>query len=1192
LRRTARARLSVMLEAQDREDLRWYLEDYLQYPVAPTLEVAARVESRLAELGAGLFRQVFEANRDTMRLWDAVAETLPDTRIEIDAGVEAGSAVPWELLRDPVTNGALALRAAAFVRSHPEAAVLAPAPKPMVGGLRALLVICRPSGRDDVPFRSVASHLVRLSRRAREAFRLDVLRPPTFAQLTRVLEAARAAGEPYQVVHFDGHGAWLDAQAAAGDMPTRGFDRNMFSLASPPRMGSHGFLVFEDPGTSGKPQLVDGPALGALLADAGVGILVLNACRSAHADLVTSPETEAAEMDAHGRVRAYGSLAQEVMDAGVAGVVAMRYNVYVVTAAKFIAEVYGSLLAGQPLGSAVATARRQLAADPQRKIGGRSLPLQDWMVPVVYESAPLTFMSASPGGHELSIDLSKWEAGRERAGLEAGLPTGPDAEFIGRDETLLALDRAFDRHQVVVLHAWAGAGKTSTALEFARWYMLTGGTGVALFTSFEHHLILARLLDQIGDRFGPALERSGVHWAVLSDRQRREVALQVLAQVPVLWIWDNVEAVAGFPADTPSAWTKAQQDELASFLRDLSARTISKALLTSRRDERAWLGDLPARVMLPPMPMLERLELVRAIAARQADGDRVFLQVEDWRPLLEFTQGNPLTVIILTRQAIRGHHTTRKQIEGFIQRLRDGAASVTDDDAQGRNASLTASLDYGFTRAFTEDERSILALLSLFQGFIDIDILHAMGSPNLPGGPVRAVAGMDRDTGIALLDRVAEVGLLTSYGDGYYAVHPAIPLYLHVVFKQHYGPDDSPAADHAILAWTIATSKFGDYYLRQFDEGYTDVIGVLEAQEANLLRARQLALSHHWPDFAIGAMQGLRTLYEHTMRLVEWRRLVEELVPEFTDLATGGPLPDREQHWSLLTEYRISFASYDLDWSTARQLQESIVAWRRQRAAAALSTPDEDLGDQQCTEIRNVAVALEQLGHILRQQDNSGCLKPYAEAMELHQRIGYRYGESFVALNLGHAYKDVTVLRDLDKAEHWYRCATETLEEQDTVRRGEYTGQLGDLAYERFRSARPANAPKDQLLGYLNDAIVAYTRALALLPDHAVKNLAVIHHGLGNVYGEVGDTIHALAHYQQAIQHREHEGNRFQAGIQRYNAAIVLRTAGRPEDALLYVQAALRDYEAAGPGAASLADQARQLVVLIEHEQADKDATS
>ena len=46
----------------------------------------------------------------------------------------------------------------------------------------------------DVPFRSVASHLVRLSREARQVFELDVLRPPTYAQLTQVLQAAKDGG--------------------------------------------------------------------------------------------------------------------------------------------------------------------------------------------------------------------------------------------------------------------------------------------------------------------------------------------------------------------------------------------------------------------------------------------------------------------------------------------------------------------------------------------------------------------------------------------------------------------------------------------------------------------------------------------------------------------------------------------------------------------------------------------------------------------------------------------------------------------------------------------------------------------------------------------------------------------------------------------------------------------------------------
>ena len=710
---SASVRFGFELSARDREDLRWYLEDYLQYPVDPAPEIARAVEARLAALGTELFQQVFRESPDALQLWFALKGSLSDARVEVATGVDGAAGIPWELLRDPATDGPLALRSGAFVRALAEAAAPVAVP-PARETLRVLLVICRPSGRADVPFRSVASHLVRLSSGAREVFQLDVLRPPTFAQLDRVLQAARVAGAPYHVVHFDGHGAWLDDDTVADGTVGR-LDQQQFSILSPLRSGSHGYLVFEDPSVKENQQLVDGPALGQLLVDGGVPVLVLNACRSAHAGLATEPEQDAG-LDAHGRVRAYGSLAQEVMDAGVAGVVAMGYNVYVVTAAQFIGEVYAALLEGRELGQAVTAARRQLAASPLRQVSLEPRPLQDWLVPVVFEAAPLTLRAAPQALPELSISLSQQVAGQERAGLDPAQLAAPDVGFYGRDETLLALDRAFDNARIVLLHAWAGAGKTTTALEFARWYGLTGAVQGVLFTSFTRHLPLARLMDQIGDQFGPSLAQVGVDWATLDDEQRRKLALDVLGQVKVLWVWDNVEPVAGFPAGTPSAWTEAEQDELVGFLRDLAKKNSGcKVLLTSRRDERSWLDDLPVRVDLPPMPMLERLELAKAVASRQTGTGQRFLEVEDWRPLLEFTQGNPLTVTVLTRQALRDHRASKEQIEAFVADLRSGEATVTDDARQGRGASLAASLDYGFEHAFTDAERGKLAASRLRQ---------------------------------------------------------------------------------------------------------------------------------------------------------------------------------------------------------------------------------------------------------------------------------------------------------------------------------------------------------------------------------------------------------------------------------------------------------------------------------------------
>jgi hypothetical protein len=211
---TATARFAFQLADQDREDLRWYLEDYLEYPIDPAPAIAGRVEQRMAEVGRELFTGIFDS-REGWSAWDKIHDRLHQTRIEVVSDVEAARVLPWELLRDPRTDNPLALDAHTFVRTEHETAKHPDLGAPGGKTIRVLLVICRPAGANDVPFRSVASHLVRLSAQARETFQLDVLRPPTFRQLATVLRAAADRGQPYHVVHFDGHGTWSTPSGSA-----------------------------------------------------------------------------------------------------------------------------------------------------------------------------------------------------------------------------------------------------------------------------------------------------------------------------------------------------------------------------------------------------------------------------------------------------------------------------------------------------------------------------------------------------------------------------------------------------------------------------------------------------------------------------------------------------------------------------------------------------------------------------------------------------------------------------------------------------------------------------------------------------------------------------------------------------------------------------------------------------------------
>lgn len=82
-RRTAESTFAFSLSPQDEEDLRWYLEEFLQYPQEPAPSIARRVEGRMAEVGNELFRAVFQASDDARDLWAELRKRLPQTRIEI-----------------------------------------------------------------------------------------------------------------------------------------------------------------------------------------------------------------------------------------------------------------------------------------------------------------------------------------------------------------------------------------------------------------------------------------------------------------------------------------------------------------------------------------------------------------------------------------------------------------------------------------------------------------------------------------------------------------------------------------------------------------------------------------------------------------------------------------------------------------------------------------------------------------------------------------------------------------------------------------------------------------------------------------------------------------------------------------------------------------------------------------------------
>ena len=759
------ATVRFALTPQEQEDLRWYMEDYLQgADPAHTIEVE-QVEACMRTRGEELYTKVLAANMNTQAIWFAVREQLADLRVEITTGIAEAAAIPWELMRDPQSASAIALRVKAFVRvqSNPNIGFV-PAPPAAEGRIRLLYVVARPRGTSDIELRAVANRLLQDLGADLARFEITALRPPTFEQLQRVLTDAKAAGRPYHIVHFDGHGVYEDlSHTVLADWLKA---MSVLTLGGK-QTGKHGYLLFEHPGSEANMRPVSGDELGKLLHDTGVPALVLNACQSA---MHEASEKPAAATNVHDEVRAVGSLAQAVIDQGIPAVLGMRYSVFVVTAAQYIGQLYANLARGRAFGEAASEGRKHLAANPDRWVGLEPRPLQDWFVPVIYEAMPIGLLPAeTPQGDFAGAGRRELDPVQADPAL---LRYVPDTGFIGRDETLLLLDRAFDSHPVVLLHAYAGQGKTATAVEFARWYSRTGGLGpqpVVIFTSFEQPTDLSDALNQIGQTFAPLLQANGIEWHTLNrPGERRSLVLQILRQIPVLWIWDNVEPVAGFPAGAESQWTAAEQAELAGFLKQIKAggATKAKLLLTSRRDEAAWLGGVPHRVAMPRMSATDAAGLARSLGTEKQIARA---ETADWQPLLDYCHGNPLTLRVLVGQAIKRGLHGKQPIGDFVEAIRMGEQAIEDvDETQGRDKSLGASLDYGFRNAFRPDELPIVALLHLFQGTVDIDALAGMGQGEYA---LPELSGKTKEQLTGLLDRACEVGLLTCLGGTWYS-HP------------------------------------------------------------------------------------------------------------------------------------------------------------------------------------------------------------------------------------------------------------------------------------------------------------------------------------------------------------------------------------------------------------------------------------
>jgi tetratricopeptide (TPR) repeat protein len=674
--------LTLPLDKDDAEQLRWYLEEYYQFPGAGDHVKAQKVEAKLKEWGQALFNAAFGTAQGTnvyRNLMDAIERDGMQGLITLGATDPDVLVQPWEMMRD--SRGVLALRGVTQRRqlqgAKPSAHFNYALP------LRVLLIVSRPTDVGFIDPRNSLLPVLDACDQLGGQVEVEFCDPPTMERLNEMISDAREVKRPYHIIHFDGHGTYL------------------------PKTGV-GALVFED--EKSKTDLVTGTRFGDLIARLDVPLVLLEACRGA--SLSDRP--------------VFGSLAPALLESGVGSVVAFSHSVHIQAARILVECFYKKLVGGLSVGAALQEARSAMKVTPKRFLhlgpDAECVEIQDWFIPQLYQvgADPVLLQAGSP-----LPNLG--EGSGVRVFPLPGFPPEPMYHFHGRALELLEIERAFRKYNAVVVSGMGGMGKTALAREAAAWWRRIGRFDQAVFISFERKagaMNAVQLIGQAleGDNFSSRLDND-------TAEGQWQTAVRLFHEQRALVVWDNFESTLPIyqtpspksPApgdlgegrgggDELTTFTPEARAQLHALYQDMTAgKPASRLLVTCRPQETGLPGikeyELAGLKRPDSLGMLAAALDVKGIKTERAGYER-----HEMDKLLDLLADHPLSVELIAPHL---KELTPAEIRADFGGLLEKFANP--DAREDRNKGLRASLEFS-RRRLSQAAQAILPWLAWFEG--------------------------------------------------------------------------------------------------------------------------------------------------------------------------------------------------------------------------------------------------------------------------------------------------------------------------------------------------------------------------------------------------------------------------------------------------------------------------------------------
>ncbi|MCI5163641.1 MAG: tetratricopeptide repeat protein, partial [Candidatus Electrothrix sp. AX5] len=676
---------------------------------------------------------------------------------------------------------------------------------------------------------------------------------------------------------------------------------------------------------------------------------------------------------------------------------AMGYNLYVSGAQQFVPAFYCRLLETANVAEATRAGRQAMLAHDQRPCLLGEYPLQDWLVPVLYQqmqtdetaecifAAQPTLATPASGGFILEESDSPDPLPEEARKL------GNDG-FIGRQQPVQQLERARLRQPqaAFLIHGMAGVGKTTLAKGFLHWLRDTGGLDQqfeqqVFWFSFNEPIRSAEyVINQLVDGI------FGTEALAAPLEQKLAGLIKVFREHPFLLVWDNFESASGI-AGTEVRPMLSEDDR--GLLKELVAglrNGKTKVLITSRSAEK-WLAT--GECFRLPLSGLHGEELWQYCNQVLRDlGLQVKRDDEDFLALIEELDGHPLALRAVLLQL------GEKGAAELLADLRKEFSLLEGDESGSRILAALAVLDQGIPEKYGP----VLQLIGLHRRFVQQSYFeHILKNAEQENVAIQPC--------FALLETA---GLLYTLGRNIFQMHPALQTYLA---QQH------PA------------EKFLQRTFVDFIGSFADELALKELHEQRIPFALHQGNFHHALNLAqqldmdqyVAALTQSLAFYAYNSR--DYRRAAQL----FADLAEHRRQKNDQKGEAVAYHLLGNIVYEQREWSVAEQ-------WYKKSLAIT-----EKLSDK-----NTMAMTYHQLGRIAQEQPDFAIAEQwYKKSLAINKQQGNEHRAASTYHQLGSIAQKQ---RDFATAKQWYKKSLVIKEKQGDEHDAASTyHELGIIAQEK-----------------------------------------------------------------------------------------------------------------------------------------------